>query len=49
MAEKRFAGAERICPYCNAKIENPSINYCPNCNNVFWSQTMRKDGVGMVR
>ena len=49
MAKKRFAGVGRVCPSCGAKIENSNINYCPNCNNVFWSRTMYEKGVGMVK
>lgn len=26
----------RKCPYCGTKVENPDINYCPNCENIIW-------------
>jgi endogenous inhibitor of DNA gyrase (YacG/DUF329 family) len=31
----------RKCPYCGAEIENPYLNYCPRCSNIYRSPEIR--------
>lgn len=46
---KKLVGAARICPHCDEKIENPNINYCPNCNNILWSRSLLRRGIGKIK
>lgn len=37
---------DRKCPYCGTKIENPYLNYCPRCLNIYRAPEVRGQRLG---
>lgn len=40
--EKNVMEKSRVCAYCNEKVEDPNINFCPKCRNVLWFKPFRE-------